>query len=322
MNSLSTHVLPGDAELLGFARAGNVHSMGLLLERHRAGLHAHALKILGYTAHSDVEDLVQEAFLLALNKISRLQNPDAFKWWLHTILRNVCYGQLRRRHLLTQPLTDSLSDVMPDNAVDPFRSLPGPEDQVWAALEFLPEELRATVLLRYFGRMNSYEEIAGSLAVPVGTIRSRLNAARKQLAAAFRSGAMRDGAALLEDAERQAVDFLDRWSMVHDGNLEPFLDLHSEQVVLVLSPKVRKSGRRHLEQLMVKDRADGVGYQLDQLLFSGRVSVVEFENLNPPDNPFHCPPRTVLVSFHDNKVVRRMHIYESPRTSRTAAEVL
>jgi RNA polymerase sigma factor (sigma-70 family) len=313
LNPSPLHIVPGDAELLRFARAGDVHSMGLLLERHRAGLHAHALKILGYTAHDGIEDLVQETFLLALNRISQLQNPDAFRWWLHAILRNVCYGQLRRNRLLVQPLTDHLADVTEDSSVDPSRSVSEPEDQVWAALELLPENLRATVLLRYFGRMNSYEEIAKVLAIPVGTVRSRLHEARTQLAAAFHATAGRDGGAMLERGEQQARNFLDRWSMLYEGKMKPVLELYSEHVTLVFSAKVRKSGRSHLEQMLLADHVDGIRYQFDQLLFSGKVSVVEFDNINPPHAPFHCPPKTVLVSFHDERVVRRVHVYESPR---------
>jgi RNA polymerase sigma-70 factor, ECF subfamily len=286
--------------------------MGVLLEQHRAALHAHALKILGYTALDDIEDLVQETFLLAVSKISQLQHPDAFRGWLHAILRNLCYGHLRRSRLAVRPLNDSLAE----GTEDPSCSSAEIQDQVWAALELLPEHLRATVLLRYFGRMNSYEEIALALAVPVGTVRSRLNTARAHLVAAFRTAALQDVGSLLERHEQRARDYLTRWGMLHEGKLRPVLELYSEGVTMVFSPRLRKHGRAQVEQLLRKDHADGVAYDVHQVLFSGNVSIFEFSNINPPHAPFHCPPQTVLVSFHDEQVITRTHVYEAPRPNR------
>jgi RNA polymerase sigma-70 factor (ECF subfamily) len=56
---------------------------------------------------------------------------------------------------------------------------------VWTALSELPEVLRVTAMLRYFGTYASYEEIAAILGVPVGTVRSRLSRARIKLADAL-----------------------------------------------------------------------------------------------------------------------------------------
>ena len=55
-------------------------------------------------------------------------------------------------------------------------------DWLWSAIDALPERQRLTVILRYFGPSRSYEEIAQIAAVPIGTVRSRLNAARCTLA--------------------------------------------------------------------------------------------------------------------------------------------
>ena len=72
---------------------------------------------------------------------------------------------------------------------------------LWTTLEELPDDLRATVMLRYFTRHTTYSEIAAILGIPVGTVRSRLNQAKRRLADALLASAMaahRDHGALVE----------------------------------------------------------------------------------------------------------------------------
>ena len=82
-----------DAQLVKAAQKGNVASLGNLLERHRASLHASALQLLGYGPH--VEDAVQDTFLVALRKIDQVREPAAVGGWLHMVLRNIYYTRLR-----------------------------------------------------------------------------------------------------------------------------------------------------------------------------------------------------------------------------------
>ena len=84
-----------DAELVRTAQGGDATSLGILLERHRAPLHALALRFLGHGC--DAQDAVQDAFLIALRTVDRLREPEAVGWWLRGILRNVCLRRLRER---------------------------------------------------------------------------------------------------------------------------------------------------------------------------------------------------------------------------------
>ena len=77
-----------DAQLVRAAQGGDATSLGVLLERHRAPLHALALRILGHGPQA--QDAVQDAFLIALRNIDRLREPQAVGAWLRVILRNVC----------------------------------------------------------------------------------------------------------------------------------------------------------------------------------------------------------------------------------------
>jgi RNA polymerase sigma factor (sigma-70 family) len=137
-------------------------------------------------SEADAEDLVQEAFLRAFRGFANLRGTDV-KGWLLTIVRNchaTALSQERRR--ATVPLPDEheeqiaaeLDAAAPDPAsaslaADERRML----DRVIAAL---PEEHRQVLLLREVEDM-SYREIADVIAVPIGTVMSRLARARLAL---------------------------------------------------------------------------------------------------------------------------------------------
>src|SRR5215467_5152568 len=145
-----------DAELVQMARRGNSAAFGAMLDRHRAALFARALGLLG--EREAAADAVQDAFVIALRRLDQLREPAKVGGWLHAIVRSVCAMQLRRGNpeLL-------LADVAPD--VDRLGAAQSVEaqidamclrDWVWAALAELPEPLRVSATLRYFGQRRSY----------------------------------------------------------------------------------------------------------------------------------------------------------------------
>jgi RNA polymerase sigma factor (sigma-70 family) len=181
----------GDAELVHAARAGDSAALVVLLERHRPSLYAAALRTLG--ARADAQDAVQDIYLVALRRLNDLREPAAAAGWLHAIAPNACLMRLRETRR-----------ERPSDAPEPARGLDEVEEAldrlalgewVWTAFAQLPRDLRATVMLRYFTRFDSYEDIAAALGVPVGTVRSRLNQATTRL-----------GKALLESASLAHVD--------------------------------------------------------------------------------------------------------------------
>jgi RNA polymerase sigma-70 factor (ECF subfamily) len=173
---------PEDAVLTRAAQSGEVAALGLLLERHRAGMRVVAVSILGPGA--DADDVMQDAALTALLRIGDVRDPEAVGAWLRMIVRNA--GRLVLREAVVVRPVDEL----------PLRSTQlGPEqwlernalrDWVWEALEELSPALRMPLVLRHFATGGaSYERIAEVCGVPVGTVRSRLNRGRAQLAAAL-----------------------------------------------------------------------------------------------------------------------------------------
>ena len=167
-----------DADLVRAAQAGDTAGLGALLERHRARLHAIAVSMLGHGPQA--EDAVQDTFLIALRRIGELRDPAAARAWLtddprQRLPRASCAGPRREPGSTrgTRRGPDTAAQAIDDGAL---------RDWVWTALERLSEPLRLAVMLRYFTGASSYEAIAEMCGVPVGTVRSRLSAAKAKLA--------------------------------------------------------------------------------------------------------------------------------------------
>ena len=152
-----------------------------------------ALRLTGGSG-ADAGDLVQETYLRAYRTFENFVAGTNCKAWLFTILYSVFVNQRKKEGRAAFPLpTDELEQRYNEDAaaagdlvVDAAPPMPderwGPE--VERALRVLPEVLRAVVLLVDVEQL-SYEEAAAALGWPIGTVRSRLFRARKQLFAAL-----------------------------------------------------------------------------------------------------------------------------------------
>jgi RNA polymerase sigma-70 factor, ECF subfamily len=142
---------------------------------------------VSFTRHrGEAEDLTQEVFLRLWQNLNRYTQGSSFRAWAYRVARNLFVDAYRRSR-----------EQRKATWVDPdfLESLPGGEDphthavrrqrleMARSALERLPEELSQLIMLRDFADW-SYEELAGELELPLGTVKSRLNRARRELAAA------------------------------------------------------------------------------------------------------------------------------------------
>ncbi|MBO8127640.1 MAG: RNA polymerase sigma factor [Peptococcaceae bacterium] len=129
--------------------------------------------------HNLAEDVVQDTFLRAYDKLDQLQDHSKVETWLHRIASNLAIDVLRRNKKLvsTPPAETDLKTV--DPAAQPESSLLVKEerDNVVSALENLPPEYQEVILLRYYREM-TIKEISAFLTIPEGTVKTRLRKAR------------------------------------------------------------------------------------------------------------------------------------------------
>jgi RNA polymerase sigma-70 factor, ECF subfamily len=134
---------------------------------------------------AEAEDLVQETYLRATRAFGRLQPDSNLKGWLFAIMRNLRLNQLRGANHRPQFVEiDAEEDWqwMDPAAVDPYQVLAQKveREQLRAAINQLPDHYREVVVLRDLEGF-SYQQIAGILQCPAGTVMSRLGRARERL---------------------------------------------------------------------------------------------------------------------------------------------
>lgn len=151
------------------------------LEPYLNGLYGYAVVLSRNRV--DAEDLVQETCVRAVRAIDRLQSDTNMKAWLYTILRNIWFNQCRRSPAVLSVITlEEEVEIGADPRADPHKQYIVSEERkrVENAIQKLPTNLREVILLRVYEEL-SYQEIAGVLCCPTGTVMSRLSRARSKL---------------------------------------------------------------------------------------------------------------------------------------------
>jgi RNA polymerase sigma factor (sigma-70 family) len=309
-----------DAELVRTAQGGDAASLGILLERYRAPLYALALRILGRTP--EAQDAVQDSFLIALRTIGQLRDPEAVGGWLYSILRSVCLTRLRKDQ--GEILFGELPPLYERKSTEPSaeesidRLAMG--EWVWTALSKLPEALRITAMLRYFGSYSSYEELSAILGVPVGTIRSRLNQVKVKLGDALLETADLPHDEVHRITEIQARYFNAATEELNRGlGYEMLASGFSPDVLWTFSDGSVHRGRAFLATFFEEDLEHGIKMHLTNVITSKDVTVMEGDFENPLDDPFHCPPATSLVYFYRDGRIHRVHQHYAPRPEQEQA---
>lgn len=175
-----------DQQLVKRAQKGDTRAFDLLVLKYQGRLAALVARYVQDS--SEVEDVVQEAFIKAYRALSKFRGDSAFYTWLYRIATNAAKNYLVTRG--RRPSADvDVSDAEFIEEAEGLRESETPEahlfgqelaDVVSSTLASLPEELRAALVLREFEGM-SYEEIADVMACPVGTVRSRIFRAREAI---------------------------------------------------------------------------------------------------------------------------------------------
>jgi len=169
------NAVPDGALLQRFQQVHDPAAFELIVWRHGAMVQAVCQRVLGQGA--EVDDAFQATFLVLLGRARSIRNRDSLAGWLHGVAFRV--ARRCRRNLLTRRRHERGAS-RPESQYPPNRDQTDLGPILHAEIDRLPERLRRPfVLCEIEGRTNA--EAAALLAVPYGTIRSRLSRAREQL---------------------------------------------------------------------------------------------------------------------------------------------
>jgi len=179
-----------DREVVEQCRHGDPNAFGIIVNRYKTRLYNVAMRYLG--SREDALDICQETFLRAYRSLESYRGDAQVYTWLYSIAANLARNRLRdgsRRGRDKGTSLDALQETAPAvaDAAAASKRNPGTEamehemeEVLQRCLDDLPEHYRLPFVLRTFDDL-TYEEIAEVMNCPPGTVKSRLNQARKRL---------------------------------------------------------------------------------------------------------------------------------------------
>jgi len=192
-----------DAQLVERTLGGDMSAYEILVDRYRSLVYGLACHVVG--SFHDAEDIAQEAFIKAYDSLASLKDKAKFSRWLRTITLNLCKMWLRKSVGREEYIDINLcrvdpmwsAETLPTSCEDDIdvslTTNVTPEDicinkefqeTVFTAISALPPKSQAVITLFYLDDF-SYKEIGDFLNIPVSTVQSRLQRARKQLKEEF-----------------------------------------------------------------------------------------------------------------------------------------
>ena len=176
-----------DRDLVQRSQEGDRSAFNQLVLKYRNRVMGIATRMLGDRV--EAEDLAQDVFVKVYHGLQGFQGESLFSTWLYRITANSCLNHRKRRRREFQ-ITEAMNDpepIPPDGASSPHALLERKELKVVLekAIGALPQEQRVVLILRDIEGL-SYEEIADSLRLELGTVRSRLHRARMLVQASIK----------------------------------------------------------------------------------------------------------------------------------------
>ncbi len=171
----------GESGLAGRVLKGDLNAFEALIKEHQSSVFNVCYRILGN--HQEAEDLTQDAFIRAYQKLARYDPSRPFGPWMRTLAANLCYNHLKKGRLERVPLEDEKDQLKDNPSNHPERLLEISQEnrELYHALWKLPANQRIALELRHFQGL-TYQEMADSLDLPLNTVRSQLYRGRQNLA--------------------------------------------------------------------------------------------------------------------------------------------
>jgi len=181
-DTVSSEDVIQDSDLVGSAKAGDHDAYAVLIQKYSGIVHSLVWAKIG---HADMaEDICQEAFLVAFEKLDQLRNPEKFPQWIKQIAVNLC-RRWKRDEAYRRALAENMEKYDRTIEQEPQRPKEILENReasqiVNRAVKCLGMTDRAVVLLRYYEGLPVIE-IGRTLGISPGAVRKRLAKARKKL---------------------------------------------------------------------------------------------------------------------------------------------
>ncbi len=171
-----------DAQLIDEVGKGNQAAFDILFSKYNNKLYA---SLLAFTKSQELaEDLTQKTFIRVWKKIETFRGDSSLFTWIYRIAINLAKNEFSSKQAKNQGITDNIDDTYDiESSVSSPESHAIEAESMQAVMDFiasLPTDLREAISLREFDG-KSYEEIAQITGSPIGTVRSRIFRARKEI---------------------------------------------------------------------------------------------------------------------------------------------
>jgi RNA polymerase sigma-70 factor (ECF subfamily) len=176
-----------DIELISRAKAGEEKAYRTLLVKYQRSVFTICMRMV--RDRELAADLSQDVFMKVFTMLDRYDSSYAFSSWLFKITSNLCIDHLRKRRVETYPMEAPIEGDDKEFSRQYEAPDPTPETQLIRkeqmeylneAVEELPPHYRMIILLRHQENL-SYDEIAETLDIPLGTVKARIHRAREML---------------------------------------------------------------------------------------------------------------------------------------------
>jgi RNA polymerase sigma-70 factor (ECF subfamily) len=162
-------------------RKGNVSAFSVLIERYQDMVYSLALKLLKNT--EDAEEMAQDTFIKAYQKLDMYEGKSKFSTWLYSITYNACISELRKRRIQFSSLEEQRFSDQDEMKIHSYFSENKKEDQekyLNLALSKLPEDDQVLVTLYYYENQ-SMDDISMITGLTVSNIKVKIHRARKKM---------------------------------------------------------------------------------------------------------------------------------------------
>jgi len=176
-----------ESSLIQRAQKGDHDAFAVLVNQHQRYVYNLALRVL--KDENEALDLAQETFIRAWTAFPNFRGQSRFRTWLYRIATNLCYNRLPNLRRSLSELGDDFVEDIPETKTtptNPARRLESKElrEFLQRAVMDLDEHYRVLITLRYHDEL-TYDEIASTLSLPIGTVKTGLFRAKERLRRAY-----------------------------------------------------------------------------------------------------------------------------------------